>query len=334
MSESTGDIKLRCLYRLVDMSESDEGMLDVIKFCVDLGMIADRYECPKCGKCMVLTKTKRVGDRYEWVCRSKKGAGHHITRSIRRGTWFEQSKLSLANILLMTAFFVREVSQNVIMNELDLSPCTVCDWRGLFREICLEACLSSPPIGGPGVIVEIDECNFRKHKLNRGERLGGKWFLIGVERGGRKCFLRVVKNLDNESLVSVIKSSVILGSNVYIGFWKSHESLEIEGYRHMVTDHSTNFKGTARGMHTNAIKGTWSAIKKQIAFRTEPDQFDSYLAEHLWRKNQADQNDHTRAFFRDIARVCRPPTSDRMVRFDDPAQTFESTESDEPSTSG
>ena len=35
-------------------------------------------------------------------------------------------------------------------------------------------------IGGPGVIVQIDECHFGKLKYNRGHKVDGVWVLGGI----------------------------------------------------------------------------------------------------------------------------------------------------------
>ncbi len=37
-------------------------------------------------------------------------------------------------------------------------------------------------IGGPGIIVELDESKFGKRKYHRGHRVEGVWILGGVER--------------------------------------------------------------------------------------------------------------------------------------------------------
>ncbi|GFQ99115.1 hypothetical protein TNCT_245161, partial [Trichonephila clavata] len=51
---------------------------------------------------------------------------------------------------------------------------------------------SSMKVGGSGVIVEIDESKFGKHKFHRGKRVEGKWVFGGVERETDACFMKVV----------------------------------------------------------------------------------------------------------------------------------------------
>ncbi|GFV23613.1 putative transposase-like protein [Trichonephila clavipes] len=80
------------------------------------------------------------------------------------------------------------------------------------------------------------------------------------------------------------------------------------------TSHSLTFKDPETGAHTNAIEGTWSAIKRSLKDHTAhvEGQFDSYLAEYMGRRS----NEHKMidANFRDylkaIARVYPPQESD------------------------
>ena len=48
-------------------------------------------------------------------------------------------------------------------------------------------------LGGPGMIVEIDEAKFGRRKYHRGCLVDGHWVLGGVERGTDNVFLSVVQ---------------------------------------------------------------------------------------------------------------------------------------------
>ena len=50
-------------------------------------------------------------------------------------------------------------------------------------------CANATPLGGPGVIVEIDEAKFGKRKYHRGNYRAGMWVLGGVDRNTNQCFL-------------------------------------------------------------------------------------------------------------------------------------------------
>jgi hypothetical protein len=86
--------------------------------------------------------------------------------------------------------------QEMMRNDLGLSSNTIVDWCNFCRELCsiyLETCPGSQSIGGPGVIVEIDESKFGKRKYHRGHHVDGAWVFGARERdNGRKCFFAVV----------------------------------------------------------------------------------------------------------------------------------------------
>ena len=72
-------------------------------------------------------------------------------------------------------------------------------------------------IGGPGVIVEIDESKFGKQKYHKAHRVGGIWVLGMVERAlCQKLVLIKVKNRKADTLTMLIKKYVMPGSVLYI----------------------------------------------------------------------------------------------------------------------
>ncbi|KFM76320.1 hypothetical protein X975_13764, partial [Stegodyphus mimosarum] len=133
-------------------------------------LISSRYVCPVCMKDMRLIDRKDRSDGYEWICREKGVNAHHCKRSVRKGTWFEESNMSMIEILMFSYLWVYEAGTNLIMNEVNVkSNKTVVDWRNFCREVCMDVCVKkSEMIGGPGMVVEVDESKFGKRKYNRG----------------------------------------------------------------------------------------------------------------------------------------------------------------------
>ncbi|GFW97317.1 DDE_Tnp_IS1595 domain-containing protein [Trichonephila clavipes] len=115
-------------------------------------------------------------------------------------------------------------------------------------------------------------------------------------------------------LPELIREWILPGTTIIPDCWRAYECLSDEGYRHLTVNHSLTFKDPETGAHTNAIEGTWSAIKRNLKGHTAhvEGQFDSYLAEYMWRRS----NEHKMidANFKDylkaIARVYPPHESD------------------------
>ncbi|GBM58641.1 hypothetical protein AVEN_251912-1 [Araneus ventricosus] len=165
-------------------------------------MIAKEYACPTCGEKMVLTE-RDGSDDYSWVCRKFGVNAHHFRRTVRKGSWFDESKLSTPE---------------------------------------------------PGSTV-LSDC------------------------------------------------------------WGSYNGLTAEGYLHNTVNHSKNFKDPVKGVHTNGIEGTWSAIKAD--FRKQGTkkvfgQFDTYLAEYMWRRSfrGASMKSIFLSFIRGITKLYPPQTQD------------------------
>ena len=108
-------------------------------------------------------------DEYAWSCgRREGGIKHNVCRSIRKGTWLQNSNLTIQEILLLTYFWATNSSQITTRKELSLSQHTVVDWFTFCREVCFEICIKNgSKIGGHDVIVEIDESKIGKRKYQR-----------------------------------------------------------------------------------------------------------------------------------------------------------------------
>ncbi|GFV35308.1 uncharacterized protein TNCV_3203401 [Trichonephila clavipes] len=88
-------------------------------------LIASRYECPRCKKEMRFQERKGTVDGYEWRCRSQsKDNSHDVVRSVRKGTWFSESKLAITIILRLTRYWFGK-SMNAFVVNADL---TVTSW--------------------------------------------------------------------------------------------------------------------------------------------------------------------------------------------------------------
>lgn len=293
---------------------------EVVDFCMKKGLIASSYECAVCGRGMKLCEAKNV-DGFEWRCdRRVKGEKHCVRRSIRRGSWFEESKLSMIDVLIVTYAWVEKHTNAQIRHLARVNKNTVTDWMNFCREVCMCICVhESSSLGGEGKIVEIDESLFGKRKYNRGKRVNGKWVFGGVERGSNECFFEVVGDRTKETLLEIIKRRILPGTEVISDYWRAYNCLQHEGYRKLRVNHKLHFKDPVTGAHTNTIEGLWSWIKRslrgirRVRGNAGEDEYDPYLAEFMWRKRH--RNDHlglTESFLRAVIRIYPPKMRDEQ----------------------
>ena len=101
-----------------------------------------------------------VSDGVSWSCPQC-----YTRKSIRDGSFFAKSKITLQKWMLLLHFWVRQYPVTDAMQEAEVDRRTAIDVYQWFREICSSNLVQAPQIilGGPGVVVHIDESLFR-HK--------------------------------------------------------------------------------------------------------------------------------------------------------------------------
>ena len=94
-------------------------------------------------------------------------------------------------------------------------------------------------IGGPGVIVEIDEAKFGKSKYNVGRVIEGQWILGGLERDHpSKTFLIPVPDRSHDTLKTCIMRYVLPGTTIYTDMWRGYIGIDnCNDYKHLTVNH-------------------------------------------------------------------------------------------------
>ncbi|CAF4302157.1 unnamed protein product, partial [Rotaria sordida] len=124
---------------------------------------------------------------YTFRCRKCKG-----TSTIRKGTFFSDSKLKFIQIFELMYYWAREMDNlDDLSHELSiLSKTTLIDWKNFCRDICAIHFVNNPQkVGDRGHIVEIDESAFGKRKYNRGRLVKTQWVFGGIDIITKQCFL-------------------------------------------------------------------------------------------------------------------------------------------------
>jgi transposase-like protein len=178
---------------------------------------------------------------------------------------------------------------------------TVCDFNVHFRQLVADSLDQDDcVIGGPGVIVELDESKLAKRKYHRGHRVDGVWILGGIERTAeRRVFIEKVECRDAETLLEVISRRILPGSIVYTDMWRAYSGItERLGLVHHVVNHSIEFVNIIETeieddfimvdkIHTNSIEATWCGLKLLIPKRNRTKNVEDHLWEYVWRKKNA-----------------------------------------------
>ena len=101
-----------------------------------------------------------VSDGICWYCPDCK-----TTKSIREGSFFSKSRLPLKKWMIVIYWWARQYPISDCKDEAEIDKHNAIDMYQWLREVCTTRLLNDPPIvlGGPGIIVQIDESLFR-HK--------------------------------------------------------------------------------------------------------------------------------------------------------------------------
>ncbi|XP_066928473.1 uncharacterized protein [Clytia hemisphaerica] len=255
---------------------------------MDNNLIPKSRMCQSCGLPMHLSFTTKCSDGIIWRCQRK---GHSLEKSIRAGSWFDKSNLTITEILELTYLWSTGVEQSVIIQQMGLSPNTAVDWDMFCREVCEVVILkNSEPIGGEGIRVQIDESKFGKRKYHRGHRVEGQWVFGGIEESSRKNFMVPVEKRDRNTLLPIIQKFIKPGTTIISDYWKAYDILSKKDYKHLKVNHSIEFVNES-GDHTNKIEGHWRHAKVHLpAFGAKKYLFSSHLAEFMWRYQHKGEN--------------------------------------------
>lgn len=132
----------------------------LISWCMSNNLIATERKCPTCDISMKLTKCNDRKDELRWECKKYGVKKHRSEISIRKGTWFENSNMTMKGTIASSYWWCEGLTENQIARQLNLATNTIVDWDMFCRETCevtMENDLATDKLGGPGKVVEIDE---------------------------------------------------------------------------------------------------------------------------------------------------------------------------------
>ena len=133
--------------------------VDLIAWFRTKRLLARSQDCSQCNVPMRQGTRKDVTDGVVWRCPQCK-----TTKSIREGSFFSKSRLSLQKWLLLLHFWVKAYPVTDAATDIEIDKRTACDVYRWLREVCSTTLLGSLVIlGGSGVVVQVDESLFR-HK--------------------------------------------------------------------------------------------------------------------------------------------------------------------------
>ncbi|XP_029645244.1 uncharacterized protein LOC115219239 isoform X3 [Octopus sinensis] len=272
-------------------STKDTAMMWLAKY----KLISNSFLCPTCSNpCSFVTRNSG-GDGKRWSCRK-----HNFVRSVRKGSFFENSHLSLTTFLWFMYMWSRNYLHNEITFETDICTTSSIDLFRLIREL-LERFLEdhpteiddAPEIGGFDLqtgepkVVEIDITTFSRSKSNKRHLKGFRVF-GGIERGTDKCFLVPIEHENKDAFEAAIIRWILPGTHIISDIWAEYlqiDQIEQGIYTHEYIDYENP---NDPEIHIQNISKMWLRFRQQLRRRHSINNkalFYSHLTEFMWRSH-------------------------------------------------
>ena len=173
---SYGRDRVHQRWRYHDLMLKLQDKENIINWLMTERLLAKNLMCSVCEDQMKLVRCNDRSDEFKWECRRQiNNKRHKVENSIRSGSWFAKSNMTLEEILQFTYWWCQDLDQAQIRHELGLNTNTGVDWDSFCREVCeIELFENSVKIRGEGKVVQIDESKFGKRKYHRGHHVEGQ----------------------------------------------------------------------------------------------------------------------------------------------------------------
>ena len=243
----------------------------------ELGFFEARPLCPKCH-ISLNTKPLREQLRFStqcWKCLE--------TVNLLKGSPLKGVK-NLRLFLHATISWVTNGKVSTMMAESGIAPKTWASYKKKLQKTVDQTldrlvASGSMKLGGPGKVVEVDECKLYTPKYHRGhpQTSSDVWVVGLLERdktGGRKSALVLTTDRSASFLIPFINEWVREESILISDFWKGYSKELEKRYVRPKINHSIEFarnevvNGVEMSVNTNHIEREWREVRKVFACKS------------------------------------------------------------------
>lgn len=160
-----------CVGSLLELIRLLDDVPQTIQTLSQLGLLKSTVYC--CNRLCSLQNNNIKAEGVAWRCRRCR-----TYKTIRHGSFFEDSHLSLKQILLIIFCWSCKFQVQQTADVVGVPNLSILRWYKRIREECSRYLLDSPHLfrlGGPGCVVQIDESVVAKRKYNEGRAVPAQW---------------------------------------------------------------------------------------------------------------------------------------------------------------
>ena len=240
----------------------------VIKILRLKNLLANSVKCSSCSLNMFERRRSRI-DTICWVCYNKDCPGYKNTCSIRTGSFLEDFRLPLSDILTIVILWSEGRQLKDIIKEYGYSKKALISVIEKLRDIAINYFATSGiRLGGPGSLCQIDETLLaHKRKYNRGRVPSEEIWAFGIADTSytpARCYIEIVPDRSASTLLPIISKICKPGTEIHSDGWKAYYNISKLGYAHEIVVHETNFVDPVTRAHTQHIESFWNKIKISI----------------------------------------------------------------------
>ena len=235
---------------------------EVIRYLREKNLLKKTQQC--CGKLCILIKDKTLKDEQIFKCtRCRK------KKSIRYGSFFYKSKLSIKVLFTLCYLYIKDISivhASRLLGD-EVSTKSIIQWYTYFREVTSLYLRKNPIKFGTKVsIVQIDESYLgHQPKYFRGAWRGQQYMIFGIiDTVTKKCLIEIVPNCSKDELLPIIRKHIEPGSTIFTDGLSTYKCLDKEGYKHSACNHSEGEYVAPDGTNTNSIENLWCNLKSKF----------------------------------------------------------------------
>ena len=176
--------------------------------------------------------------------------------SIREGSFFSKSKLTLQKWLILMYWWVREYAVGDASEEAQVTANSAVQVYQWMRDICSTKLLQHPiKLGGPGVVVQIDESLYRhKPKNHRGRATQNEVWVFGLVDTSHTPalgYMQIVPQRDAATLLPIVQAHTLPGTIIHSDEWAAYRRVASlpNVAQHDTVKHSVEFVNSTTGTH-------------------------------------------------------------------------------------
>ncbi|CAL4169371.1 unnamed protein product, partial [Meganyctiphanes norvegica] len=262
----------------------------VLQWFKEKNLIKSELKCDSCCHLMRWTKNAKTKDGYDWKCRNNDCMRYKSGKSIRQGSFFAKSRISLPKWFDIMYLWSKHVGAKSTSEQVSITCATIVDCYSFFREVC-EVYFKTNPIqlGGPGIIIEIDVfCLSEKSK----HKLPDVWVLCIVDNNCSPSvgYMEIVEPKDFTDHFPIIHKVVRPGSIMHTEVWRAYRKIQGLSETVEIVNDLVNFLDVKTRLHKKNIESYWNNHKScfKAMGGCRRNFLNSYLQEYMWRERFSD----------------------------------------------